>query len=160
MTDEPKNLDPDLIISLWQNRALGFNSEMNVEPVKIDANGVLLRMPFKHEFCADEEEGLLHGGVLAALMDSAFGLATLLAVKGLQATATLDLRVEYLRPAKSRADVMVFAECYRQTRHVAFNRGRVWFADDDIGDVAAGYASFAITRGPGNEMFDTQKGEK
>ena len=159
MTDGFENLDPDQIFSLWRNGEFGFNKEMNPIPVKIDANGVLLRMPFNEQFCADEEGGLLHGGVLAALLDASFGLSALLLVKGLQSLATLDLRVEYLRPAKSRSDVMVFAECYRQTRHVVFNRGRIWFSDDDAGDVAAGYATFAITRSSGDQMYKTGDGQ-
>lgn len=61
--------------------------------------------------------------------------------------ATLDLRVDYLRPARSRADVMVRAECYRQTRHIAFNSGTVWFDEPNRAEVARGTASFALMRG-------------
>ncbi len=121
-------------------------AEMELKVIKADVNDVLLKMPFNKDFCADAAGELLHGGILTALMDSAFGLANFLAVPKLQATATLDLRVEYLRPAKSQADVMVFAECYRQSRHIVFNRGSVWFDGDKENEIAVGYATFALTR--------------
>ena len=59
--------------------------------------------------------------------------------------APLDLRVDYLRPAGSRADVIVFAECYRKTRHIAFGSGKDWFDTGDCAEVARGTATFALT---------------
>ena len=101
---------------------------------------------------------MLHGGVLTALLDSAFGLANFLAIDDVQSMATLDFRVEYLRPAQSRADVLVFAECYRKTRHIAFSSGRVWFDGASTDEVARGSATFALTRGKGNipDMLDAK----
>jgi uncharacterized protein (TIGR00369 family) len=110
-------------------------------------------MPFNPSFCTDEDKTLLHGGVLTALLDSVFGLANFVAIDGISSMATLDLRVDYLRPAKSRADVMVRAECYRQTRHIAFNSGSIWFDEPDQAEVARGTASFALTRGK-TSIFD------
>ena len=107
-------------------------------------------MPFNPGFCLDEEGTMLHGGVLTALLDSAFGLANFLAIEDVQTMATLDLRVDYLRPASSRADVIVFAECYRQTRHIAFGSGKIWFDTRDCEEVARGSATFALTRGKGS----------
>ena len=156
MVDKPKFITAENLLSLWLRRS-GFHGEMNAEIIEADKKSVLLKLPFNSDFCADAENELIHGGVLTAFMDSAFGLATMLAVPGLRTTATLDLRVEYLRPAKSRSDLLVFAECYRQTRHVAFNRGHVWFDGDNEKEVAAGYASFALTRGDNMLMFDNKE---
>jgi acyl-coenzyme A thioesterase PaaI-like protein len=61
--------------------------------------------------------------------------------------ATLDLRVDYLRAAYSRADVIVRAHCYRQTRHIAFNSGTIWFDGHEDEKIARGAATFALTRG-------------
>jgi len=155
MTDEPTYISMDQIKALWLIRS-GFHGEMNAEIIEADGESVLLRMPFNSSFCVDTEKDLIHGGILTAFMDSAFGLATMLAMPGLRTIATLDLRIEYLRPAKSRADLIVFAECYRQTRHIAFNRGRVWFEGDDRNEVAMGFASFAVTRGENMLMFDRE----
>lgn len=135
------------IARMWNHRGRGLITEMNLKIEKVALDGVLVRMPFNPSFCADEDRTLLHGGVLTALLDSVFGLANFVAIDGISSMATLDLRVDYLRPARSRADVMVRAECIRQTRHVAFNSGSIWFDEPDQAEVARGAASFALTRG-------------
>ena len=142
---DPKKLDQ--IARMWNHRGRGLITEMNLKIEKVATDGVLVRMPFNPSFCADEDESLLHGGVLTALLDSVFGLANLVAIDRISSMATLDLRVDYLRPARSRADVMVRAECYRQTRHIAFNSGTVWFDEPNRAEVARGTASFALMRG-------------
>jgi len=142
------------IAALWNSRAKGLILEMDLKIEQADRNGVQLRMPFNPDFCLDEEGTLLHGGVLTALLDSAFGLANFLAIDDVQTMATLDLRVDYLRPAKSRADVLVFADCYRQTRHIAFGSGKIWFDFDGSEEVARGNATFALTRGAGASLLD------
>lgn len=149
----------DQIAQMWNGRGLGLISEMSLKIEKLSAESVLVRMPFNPAFCVDREETLLHGGVLTALLDSVFGLANLVAIEDVSTMATLDLRVDYLRPAKSRADVLVKAQCYRQTRHIAFNTGSVWFDETDRAEVARGAASFALTRGGAN-VFETTPAEK
>jgi len=156
MADKPKFMNVDDLLSLWLRRS-GFHGEMNAEIIEADKKSVLLKLPFNNDFCADAAKELIHGGVLTAFMDSAFGLATNLSIPGLQRIVTLDLRVEYLRPAKSRSDLLVFAECYRQTRHIAFNRGHVWFDGDDEKEVATGYAAFALTRGENLMVSDNKE---
>jgi len=138
-----------MIASVWNSRAKGLIAEMDLKIERADRQGVEIRMPFNPDFCLDEEGTMLHGGVLTALLDSAFGLANFLAIEDVQTMATLDLRVDYLRPASSRADVIVFANCYRQTRHIAFGNGKIWFDTEDCEEVARGSATFALTRGKG-----------
>ncbi len=138
-----------MIANIWNSRAKGLIAEMGLIIERADPQGVQIRMPFNPDFCLDEEGTMLHGGVLTALLDSSFGLSNFLAINDVQTMATLDLRVDYLRPASSRADVIVFAECYRQTRHIAFGSGKVWFDTGDRAEVARGSAAFALTRGKG-----------
>ncbi|WP_456385647.1 PaaI family thioesterase [Profundibacter sp.] len=138
------------IAKLWSKRSKGLIAEMDIQVEKADPDSVLIRMPHNPDFCLDEEGTLLHGGVLTALLDSAFGLAIFLNVPDMQTMATLDLRVDYLRAAQSRADVMVSANCYRTTRHIAFSSGKIWFDADNKEEVAHGAAAFALTRGKGD----------
>jgi len=145
-----------MIANVWNSRAKGLISEMDLKIERADRQGVEIRMPFNPDFCLDEEGTMLHGGVLTALLDSAFGLANFLAIDDVQTMATLDLRVDYLRPASSRTDVMVFADCYRQTRHIAFGSGKIWFDTGDRKEVARGSATFALTRGNGS-LLDKMK---
>ncbi len=143
------------ISTLWITRAKGFITHMNLRIEGHGPDGVTVRMPFNPAFCIDEPPTLLHGGVLTALLDSVFGLVNFIAIDDISTMATLDLRVDYLRPAQSRADVLVRAKCYHQTRHIAFNYGVIWFDDDKGDEVARGCATFALTRGERN-LFDIQ----
>lgn len=142
------------IARVWNNRAQGLIGHMRLEIESPRRDGVRIRMPFNPDFCSDEEQTMLHGGILTALLDSAFGLANFLAIEDVQTMATVDLRVEYLRPAQARADVIVEAECYRQTRHVAFNSGRVWFDTPERPEIASAMGAFSITRGEGAGLLE------
>jgi uncharacterized protein (TIGR00369 family) len=144
---QPDQKKLDQIARMWNHRGRGLITEMDLKIEKVAIDGVLVRMPFNPSFCADEEKTLLHGGVLTALLDSVFGLANFVAIDGISSMATIDLRVDYLRPARSQADIMVRAECFRQTRHIAFDSGSVWFDESDQAEVARGTATFALTRG-------------
>jgi uncharacterized protein (TIGR00369 family) len=146
MTEIPQE-KMDQIAQLWNARGKGLITHMALDIQKVSAEGVLVRMPFNPDFCVDSEKTLLHGGILTALLDSVFGLANFIAIEGVSTMATLDLRVDYLRPAHSRADIFVRAHCYRQTRHIAFNSGNIWFDGHEDEEIARGAASFALTRG-------------
>ena len=80
-----------------------------------------MRLPWRAELVGDPEREIIHGGAITSLLDTLGGAAVF--VRNLPAQATLDLRIDYLRPAVARADLIGEAECYRFTRHVAFVRG-------------------------------------
>ena len=67
--------------------------------------------------------GVIHGGVVTSLLDTLSALVVMTSVPENTPLATLDLRIDYLRPALSRRDIIGSAECYRVTESVAFVRG-------------------------------------
>jgi uncharacterized protein (TIGR00369 family) len=89
----------------------------------------VMRLPFSEALVGDPERGFLHGGAMTTLLDTLGGAAVLALERTVQ--ATLDLRVDYLRPAVLGADLIAEAACYRHTRHVAFVRGRCHQGDPD-----------------------------
>src|SRR6476646_5584587 len=54
---------------------------------------------------ADTETGVLHGGVVTAMLDETCGMAVQLALDGTRAIATLDLRIDYQKPATTGLDI-------------------------------------------------------
>jgi len=77
-------------------------------------------------------------------MDMASGLAIWIRLGAFRHQATLDLRVDYLRPAKPGETIIGRAECYGTTRSVAFVRGIAH--DGDAGDpVASVTGTFMFT---------------
>ena len=62
-------------------------------------------LPFRPVFIGDTERGVLHGGVVTAMLDESCGMAVDLALDGTRAIATLDLRIDYQKPAIAGLDV-------------------------------------------------------
>lgn len=102
---------------------LAHAQELGIELLKVEPERgfCVMRLPWRGELVGDPERDILHGGVITTLLDTLGGAAVF--ARNLPAQATLDLRVDYLRPAAARVDLIAEAECYRHTRHVAFVRG-------------------------------------
>jgi uncharacterized protein (TIGR00369 family) len=103
-----------------------------------------MTLPARAEWVGDPLRGQLHPGALTVLADSACGLAVGAALQERAPFATLDLRMDYLRPAGPEADVHCDAHCFRLTRNVAFVRGEVYQADREQ-PIAVAQASFMLS---------------
>ena len=90
-----------------------------------------LVLPWREDLIGESERPVLASGPIVSLMDMASGLAIWTRMGTFQAIATLDLRVDYQRPARERHDVIGRAECYRLTRSAAFVRGVAHDGDPD-----------------------------
>ncbi|WP_320169584.1 PaaI family thioesterase [Maridesulfovibrio sp.] len=62
-------------------------------------NYARLRLPFRQEFIGDPRRPALHGGVISMLIDTCGGTAVWASGEINDRVATIDLRVDYLRPA-------------------------------------------------------------
>ena len=102
-----------------------------------------MSMPARPDCVGDPVRGLLHPGALTVLADSACGLAVGAAMAQRAMYATLDLRMDYLRPAGPGADLHCDAHCYRLTRSIGFVRAEVWQQQADQ-PIAAAQASFML----------------
>lgn len=96
---------------------------------------VELALPYDPALIGDPDSGVIASGPILSMMDMATSLATWLKLGGFRAHATLDLRVDYLRPATPGKAVIGRGECYRITRSIAFVRGQAH--DGDPGDPLA-----------------------
>jgi uncharacterized protein (TIGR00369 family) len=82
-----------------------------------------LSLPYRPELAGDVETGIMASGPIFTLMDMAAGMSIFAARKTFAPHVTLDLRVDYPRPATPGKTVFGRAECYRLTKKVAFVRG-------------------------------------
>ena len=121
-----------------------------------DARGTM-SLPARPEWVGDPGRGLLHTGVLTVLADSTCGLAVGAAMAQPAPYATLDLRMDWLRPAGPDHEVHCEAFCYRITRSVAFVRGEVWQADRSL-PIATVQATFMLSTPAGTQRA-SQLGE-
>ncbi len=62
--------------------------------------------------------------------------------------ATLDLRIDHMRPAKPRMSVTCAAHCYKATRTIAFLRAEAWDISEDD-PIATAQAAFILNRRQG-----------
>lgn len=102
-------------------------SGMAITEVSRGKAGVVL--PARATWTGDTERGLIHPGCLSVLADTACGVAVGAAMDAIEPFATLDLRMDYLRPAVAGQDLVCRAECHRLSRSVAFVRGELFQGD-------------------------------
>jgi uncharacterized protein (TIGR00369 family) len=105
----------------------------------------VVSVPYDERLVGDPETGVLHGGVITALLDTACGWAVMAAAASLKSTATLDLRIDYMRPATAGEAVFSRAECYRLTRSIGFARA-VAYHSDPSDPVATAQGAFILDR--------------
>lgn len=129
---------PQLASGAAHTHALGFTYD------SLDGDRVRIRVPWREDLVGDPEAGVIAGGVVTTLLDHVGGLAVWVALDNFKPLATLDLRVDYMRPARPRTDLIAEARCYRLTRSIAFVRA--WAFEEAPDDpVAAAQSAYILT---------------
>lgn len=99
-------------------------------------------LAYNDKFIGNAHSGVLHGGVLTAMIDETAGGAVVAATKAAFSLATVDLRVDYMRPAEPGKAIFCLAHCYRLTRRIAFVRAEVFHQPDR--SIAVGTGTFML----------------
>ena len=110
------------------------------------ADWVELELPWRADLVGDERRPVLASGPIVSLMDMAAGMSIWAANGEFRPVATLDLRVDYIRPARERASVFGRVTCHRRTRSAAFVQGSAHDGDPD--DPLATVAGVFMTLDP------------
>jgi uncharacterized protein (TIGR00369 family) len=103
------------------------------------------RLPYAYHLIGDPDSGVLHGGVITAMLDQMAGLlARPEEMDGEEfSLATLDLRIDYMGPATPGEDLLATGECYKRTRNIAFVRAHA-FHESSPEPVASCVATFML----------------
>ena len=133
------SFDPERFVSTLASRAHG--GLIGLRYVDHGPDWAELAIDYHEKLVGDEDTGVLASGPILALMDMATSISIWIRQQRFRAQATLDLRIDYLRPATPGKAVIGRGECYRLTRSVAFVRGQAHDGDPDdpIAHVAGTY---------------------
>ncbi len=101
-------------------------------------------VPYRSDLVGDPDTGVIAGGVLTTFLDQLCGAAAILAMDEPTIVATIDLRIDYMRPAQPGRDVLAEAHCVKLGRRVAFVRATA-YEDTAENPIAHVSAAFAIT---------------
>lgn len=104
------------IETLNQGRELGLTVTSAKE------GQLVLCLPYSDRIIGNPDTGVIHGGAITTLMDTASGSVIMCALEDFELCPTLDLRVDYMRPAEPHKPVYARAETYKVTRNIIFTR--------------------------------------
>lgn len=153
----PQAFEPEFVGALRQlfEEQIVFNRVMGVKIVDIRPERVSARIDMKPELIGHFVHGRMHGGVISACLDALGGLACMAAmgarhmdtpplerIQRFDKLGTIDLRIDYLRPAVSEHFHM-HAEVLRLDSRVGSTRMEFHAASGLL--VAAGAGAYIVS---------------
>ena len=119
--------------------------ETGLEILSLERGKVRGKIAWSEHLIGDPETGIIHGGAITSMLDNLGGMAVVSALDTFRSTATLDLRIDYMRPAEKGRDIIGEATCYHVTRTVAFIRASA-FCEDSDKVIATAAGAFALNK--------------
>lgn len=144
MSDDPSDCPVHPAIRFFQ--ALPHVHALGAVPEAMHAGRATMSMPWRADLVGDPETGVIHGGAVSALMDTCCGMAAMSHPEAAGGSATIGLRIDYMRPATPGQTIRARAECFHVTRTVAFVRASA-LDDDDDRPVATATGTFTVEAG-------------
>jgi uncharacterized protein (TIGR00369 family) len=168
MADDPSPVDADEAARRRQQRAQwnrGFaehvphNRALGLSIVDLGDDWSLYRLAWDEKLVGNPETGVLHGGAITTLLDAACGSAVFAALPAPVPCATLDLRIDYLRPSERGLDVLARATCFKVTRNVAFVRA-IAFEENAENPIAHAVSAFMVNANAGRKVGANYRSKK
>ncbi len=143
MSEASNDQDRKTLIARQFISALPHAKELGMTIVDVGDGTATVTMPYDERLIGDPETKVIHGGAVSALMDTCCGAAVMSHPAALGGTATIDLRIDYMRPATPGQTITTTANCYHVTRSVAFVRA-VASDEDAQRPVASATGAFTV----------------
>ncbi len=141
----PSDLSRPATLREWM-AGIPHQAAIGFELVETGADFAVGRIPYRGSLVGNPASGVVHGGIVTTLLDTVGGMAALARQGDFIMMATLDLRIDYLRPSTPGEDLAARVECYKLTRNVAFTRGFAF--NEDPGDPLASMSATYMLNTP------------
>lgn len=138
----------DMLRDFFERKIL-FNAFLQMRVEALEEGFARLTIPFVEHLVGDPYRPALHGGVVSTLLDTTGGIAAFTAVRPGDLLSTVDLRVDYLRPA-ALLDVVAEGRVIRLGNRVAVC-DVVAYQEDREKPVATGKGVYNVKRVTGDE---------
>lgn len=119
--DFTRAFDPELFTAYASK--IGHGGALGIGYGGHGPDWVELTLDYQERLVGVTETGVLASGPIISLMDMASSMAIWVKLGRFRHQATLDLRMDYGRPATPGRRLFGRGECYRVTRSIAFVRG-------------------------------------
>lgn len=144
MNDETaRGFDPHAFFELA--RHIGHGRALGLQFRRAGDNWAELSLPWREELVGVPETGVLASGAIVSLVDTASGTSVWVTLDRFMPIVTVDLRLDYLRPAVKGETIVARCECVKLTRRIAFVRG-VAHGGEDSRPIALSAATFMLNR--------------
>ena len=128
MPDIDEHLGP---LADFMERGIPFNRHLGMKVASLSVGACRLELPFDEVLVGDPTRPALHGGVISTLADTAGGLACFSTLESAEdRVSTVDLRVDYLRPAPPQT-LWCAAHVVRAGNRVAVTRMEVFAGEGE-----------------------------
>ena len=147
MTERSRRIDPAELRAVFE-RAIPFNRFLGVQVLDIGEGSASMELPYRPELIGNPLLQALHGGVMSTLLDSCGGVAVWSQVGVNDMVATVDLRVDYLRPGLPE-NLRAVGQVVRLGNRVGVVSLRAFHPGREDRPVAAGTGVYNIRRASG-----------
>ncbi len=119
---------------------------IGVKVLEIDEGYVKLLFPYREEFIGDPRSKRLHGGYTATAVDLAGGVAAMTYMTSQEDdVATLDMRIDYIRPGKAK-EIIAEGRVISKRRRSIVTDMKIYHPDAADKVIAEGRGVFSIKR--------------
>ena len=125
-------------------RKVGHGQALELEFRASGEDWLELALPWREELVGVAETGVLASGAIVSLVDTSGGASVWQALGRFQPIVTIDLRLDYLRPALKGETVIARCRCDKITKQIAFVSG-IAHTGDDSRPVARAVGTFMLT---------------
>ena len=121
--------DPVQFFAVASN--VGHGQALGIEYCQSGDDWVELALPWREQLVSFRATGVLASGAIISLFDTCGGAAVWLTQGSYRPLVTIDLRLDYFRPAAKNERVIARCRCDRLTRQIGFVSGTAHTGDPE-----------------------------